>query len=290
YKAKYFIVELPTGSRVVSAESYGKSSWARTAKILVVSAAGSLDRYFLKVPTRSGKSAQAFVEGEYRSANDIRIAAKGLAPKPVGWGEYQDGSETVYFLVSEFCDMDFIQEPDPAQLALQLARIHQTTSQNGKFGYDTPTVIGVMERSVTWENSWAKVFSYQLKDAIHYDNKANGKWSELDAACGQLIKVVIPRLLGILQSGGRTITPALIHGDLWEENIGINKRNGNIVFFDPGCIAYNESLYLCEKYAPFPDMDKYMPSRDPTVTGERIAVTLQSTYSGHVSDWQSPSM
>ncbi|KAK8030920.1 hypothetical protein PG990_000654 [Apiospora arundinis] len=227
---KAVVEKLPTGSRVVSAESYGKSSWARTAKILVVSAAGSLDRYFLKVPTRSGKSAQAFVEGEYCSAKEIRIAAKGLAPKPVGWGEYQDGSETVYFLVSEFCDMDFIQEPDPTQLALQLARIHQTTSQNGKFGYDTPTVIGVMERSVTWENSWAKVFS-----STHQTLRASGR-----------VKRPEP--------------------------------------------AYNESLYLCEKYAPFPDMDKYMPSRDPTVTGERIAVTLQSTYSGHVSDRQSPSM
>lgn len=76
---------------------------------------------------------------------------------------------------------------------------------------------------------------------IKYDNETNGTWAEYDAACKQLIDVVIPRLLGALQSDGRSITTTLIHGDLWERNIGIDIETGNIVVFDPGCTyAHNE--------------------------------------------------
>lgn len=76
---------------------------------------------------------------------------------------------------------------------------------------------------------------------IKYDNIANGPWPQYDAACRQLINAVIPRLLGALQSDGRSITPALIHGDLWEQNVGIDEETGENVVFDPGCTyAHNE--------------------------------------------------
>ena len=97
------------------------------------------------------------------------------------------------------------------------------------------------ERTVIWEESWAKSFTLQLKDVIKYDNETNGPWPEYDAACKQLIDVAIPRLLGALQSDGREITPRLIHGDLWERNVGIDMETGETVVFDPGCTyAHNE--------------------------------------------------
>jgi protein-ribulosamine 3-kinase len=43
---------------------------------------------------------------------------------------------------------------------------------------------------------------------------------------------VIPRLIGILESNGRSIKPCLIHGDLWETNIGTDIETGNIYIFD----------------------------------------------------------
>ncbi|KAK8046677.1 hypothetical protein PG996_014741 [Apiospora saccharicola] len=339
---------LPTGSRVIREESYGKSNWAITARVLTISAAGIPTPYFLKVVTQAHIiDARAFVEGEYHSSKDICAAAAGLVPEPLGWGEYQDGSETVYFLLSEFRDMDFDQEPDPIRFTSQLARVHRATSPNDKFGYHVPTAIGIMEKTVMWDDNWARFFTNQLKGVIEHDNKANGKWSELAAVCSQLTGTVVPRLLGALQSDGRTIMPALIHGDLWEENIGINKKSGGLVLFDPGCIyahnemefgiwrccwsryfrkpgyldmyhqhirpsepakewhdrnrlyciyaylvasanhpgtsgprcheiAYNDSLYLCEKYGRFDGMNKYNPLKDPTVTGERLDVSMQS--------------
>lgn len=98
-----------------------------------------------------------------------------------------------------------------------------------------------MERTVTWEKSWAESFTHQLMDVIKYDNETNGPWPEFDAAFKQLIDVVILRLFGVLQSDGRQITPTLIHGDLWEQNVGVYKETGQTAAFDPGCTyAHNE--------------------------------------------------
>jgi len=126
--------------------------------------------------------------------------------------------------------MDFSAAPEPGLFTSQIAELHRRgTSPNGMFGFPVSTVCGKMERTVVWEKSWAKSFTHQLKDVIRFDNETNGPWPEYDAACKQLIDVAIPRLLGALQSDGREITPALIHGDLWERNIGIDWKRARLL-------------------------------------------------------------
>lgn len=76
---------------------------------------------------------------------------------------------------------------------------------------------------------------------IKYDKITNGSSPAYEAACDQLINKVIPRLLGILQADSRQITPTLVHGDLWEGNIGIDMESGNAIAFDPGNVyAHNK--------------------------------------------------
>jgi hypothetical protein len=41
--------------------------------------------------------------------------------------------------------------------------------------------------------------------------------------------------------------------------------------------AYNNTSYLCEKYAPIDGIDKYDPSIDPSLTGACI--------DPHLADW-----
>jgi hypothetical protein len=40
---------MPRGTKVVSAESWGVSTWTKTAKVSVILSDGNLKRYFLKV-------------------------------------------------------------------------------------------------------------------------------------------------------------------------------------------------------------------------------------------------
>ncbi|KAL8801182.1 MAG: hypothetical protein Q9182_004630 [Xanthomendoza sp. 2 TL-2023] len=333
---------MPKGTQIVSAESHGISAWTKTARITAVLGDGTRKRFFLKCAT--GQGARPLVEGEFHSAAAIDAVVPGLVPKVAGWGEYDNGKTHTYFFLGDYHDMDFSAAPDPESFMSQIANLHRNgKSPNGMFGFDVPTACGKMERTVIWEKSWAKSFTHQLQDVIKYDNEANGPWVEYDAACQQLIDGVIPRLLGALQSDGREITPALIHGDLWERNIGVDKETGQTVLFDPGCtyahnemefgtwrctwafyfnspvymrhyqryiepsepvdewddrnrlysihpylndsaghpgslsrqIAYNDMLYLCEKYAPSDCLEKYDPEKDVSLTGAYVPFTMK---------------
>ncbi|KAI1762700.1 Fructosamine kinase-domain-containing protein [Hypoxylon sp. FL1150] len=323
---------MPIGTKIISAESSGISAWTKTAKVSV---------YCMKCAT--GQGAHALTEGEFHSASVINEAVTGLVPKPVGWAEYYNGEIPTYFFLGDFHDMDFSVAPEPADFMSKIVELHRGTSENGMFGFPVPTVCGKMERTVTWEKSWAQSFTHQLKDVIKYDNETNGPWPEYDAACKQLINVVIPRLLGALQSQGRNITPSLIHGDLWERNVGIDMETDETVLFDPGCvyahnemefrtwrctwafyfnspiymrmyqrhiepsepaeewddrnrlysihpylndsaghpgsisrkIAYNDMLYLCEKYGPLDSLEKYDPEQDISITGAHIPFVMK---------------
>ncbi|KAJ4164820.1 hypothetical protein LMH87_006478 [Akanthomyces muscarius] len=232
---------LPPGIEVQEAMRSGVSAWAKTARLSTILKDGSERQYFLKCIT--GQGARALVEGAYHSAVTINQACPGLVPEPSGWGQYSIGpGEICYFYVCAFHDMRFNEAPDRRAFADTIAAMHKNgKSPTGMFGYPVKTVIGKMERTVTWEDSWAACFTNLLRDVIDYDNDTNGVWPELEAACNQLIDVVIPRLLGALQSDGRNITPALVHGDLWENNVGCDTSTGKIVVFDPGCTyAHNE--------------------------------------------------
>lgn len=163
-------------------------------------------------------------------------------PNAAGWGEYTNGDTQVYFYLGNFHDMELFAAPEPIEFTSQIAELHrQGASPTGMFGFPVPTVCGKVERVVNWEKSWAKLYARQLEALIKKDTATNGYWPEYDAACKQIINAVIPRLLGALQSDGRDITPTLIHGDLWEGNVGIDMETDETISFDPGSTyAHNE--------------------------------------------------
>ena len=114
------------------------------------------------------------VEGEYKSAAAINAVVPGLIPEPAGWGEYHVGDQKHYFFLGDFHDMDLSTPPDPAEFSTLVAALHRKgTSPTGMFGFHVPTVIGKMERTVTWERSWAASITHQLKDVIRYDNEGD---------------------------------------------------------------------------------------------------------------------
>ncbi|KAI1777246.1 Fructosamine kinase-domain-containing protein [Hypoxylon cercidicola] len=51
------------------------------------------------------------------------------------------------------------------------------------------------------------------------------------------LEQLIPRLLNPLTADGRSIKPCLIHGDLWESNIGTDANTGELYIFD-ACSYY----------------------------------------------------
>ena len=109
----------------------------------------------------TGRGARPLTEGEYHSARAIDAVVPNMVPKAAGWGEYHNGESQVYFYLADFHDMDLSAPPEPASFVAHIAAMHQNgTSPNGMFGFSVPTVIGVLERTVTWEKSWAKSFTH----------------------------------------------------------------------------------------------------------------------------------
>jgi len=174
--------------------------------------------------------------GEYYSAGVMTNHVSDFGPKPAGKGEYHDETgKCVYFYVMEYHDMDQQSPPNPAELVNRIAELHsKAVSPNGRFGFPLVNGRGTLDRSEHWEESWAAQFAYLLRGLITLDNAVNEIWPEYDDACRQLIDRVIPRLLGVLQSGGRNIEAVLCHGDLWEGNVATDVETGKIIIFDPG--------------------------------------------------------
>ncbi len=189
----------------------------------------------------SGQGSEASASGEWHSATVIARAAPGHVPQPHFWGQYLYRRDLYSYYLQDYREMTLGTPPDPAQVVDIITRMHRKTSYNGSFGYFRPTVIGTMQRTTRWETSWVTAFTTHLKDVFGHDRDTNGPWPELKAACGELIRTVIPRLLGVLQSGGRSISPALIHGDLRERRVGVDQETGRAMVFGPGCFfAHNE--------------------------------------------------
>ena len=90
-------------------------------------------------------------------------------------GGYHVGDQKHYFFLRDFHDMELSTAPNPVEFSTRIATLHRKgTPPTERFGFHVPTVIGKMERTVTWERSWAASFTHQLKDTTKYDKETNG--------------------------------------------------------------------------------------------------------------------
>ena len=180
------------------------------------------------------------VLGEYEAELAIYETMPELVPEPYVWGQCKAASPPVFFIIKDFCDMSF-HLPEPTQFCAKIAKLHEISrSPTGKFGFHVPTVQGYVEQTVGWDSSWASFFSKLIAGLVQHDLEANGSWKEYEDAFEKTQKHVIPRLLGALESEGRTLIPKLIHGNLKEENCGTSLETGDIQIYD-ACSYYAHS-------------------------------------------------
>lgn len=131
--------------------------------------------------------------------------------------------------------------PDPEEFATRIARMHcNGRSPGGKFGFPVTTCDGPLPHPVAWQASWAEFFAELLQSRVRMDAEACGPWPELKRTADQVASKVVPRLLNSLVWHGRPIKPSLIHGDLWDANVG-TVGAGNTIIYDAGSYyAHNE--------------------------------------------------
>lgn len=220
---------------VISARFCGESAWTVTAQVVLQYPDGTKGQFFIKsAPGRHGRS---MLEGEYHAM----VALLGFGPKPLDWGKYKSENPEAYFFISEY--VDFQEEmPEPDELCSRLACLHRVNqSPTEQFGFSIPTCQGRVLQYVDWESNWTTFFVKLLWHVIDQDFEVNGPWEDLEVVEKRFTGRVVPRLLDALVEDGRVLKPRLIHGDLWEGNIGTSRKNGDIYLFDAACLyAHHE--------------------------------------------------
>jgi protein-ribulosamine 3-kinase len=258
---------LPPGEKILKIVKHVYSSWASTRRLVAESSDGRPASYFLKVTTHSrcyglanhsrtlkiilSVDADERVLGEYEAMRAIYDTAPNFAPEPLGYGKCvdQDG----HFFICRFLHIDHNTLPEPVSLAKKLAELHKNSvSPTGMFGFHCKTFDGKLPLNTAWESSWTKFFTTLIQDVYNMDVKVNGFWQELDEVMQVTYEKLIPRLLDPLTAEGRSIKPSLIHGDLWESNIGTDVQTKEVYIFDAcSYYAHHEkevAIWRCEHH------------------------------------------
>ncbi|KAJ5921214.1 Fructosamine/Ketosamine-3-kinase [Penicillium verhagenii] len=261
---------IPKSERVISIEKHDTSSWAVVARINVKTTDDSPRAYFLKVcyhfvtlnlevrgdseiflhqVLATGDAAER-VLGEYVAMNEIYQTLPDFAPKPRGYGKCQN--QEAHFFICDFLTISH-NLPDPVHLGKKLAELHhKSQSPTGKFGFHCTTFDGKLPLNTTWDSNWTSFFTKLMRDVYQLDVEINGFWKELDDAMQITLERLIPRLLHPFTADGRSIKPCLIHGDLWESNIGTEPTTGEIYIYD-ACAYYAHhekevGIWRCEHH------------------------------------------
>ncbi|ROW00291.1 hypothetical protein VMCG_07252 [Cytospora schulzeri] len=225
---------LEKGVKVVQVKKHGESFWAGTFKIDCETEAGECRSYFLK--TLSSPDAAERVYGEFRSMKEIHETLPTAVPTPRGYGPccHEPGT---YFYICDYIEATR-SLPDHVRLGFKLAELHHNSrSPNGMFGFHCPTYDGDQVTNTTWDSSWTRFFKRRVHEAYMLDLERNGHWKLYEDVVKVALDGLIPRLLDVLTENGRSIRPVLIHGDLWESNIGTEEATDEIYFWD-ACAYY----------------------------------------------------
>lgn len=156
---------------------------------------------------------------------ELYKTVSALIPKPHAWGKLTTQYPPTYFFLCDFVNISD-RLPDPVTVGARLAELHQkSVSPTGKFGFHVPTYDGKLPQTVDWDGSWPSFFTKLILGVFKLDVEVNGPWKELEDVLHVVIKQVVPRLLGALESDGKVVKPCLIHGDV--SSIDLAFKSGN---------------------------------------------------------------
>lgn len=148
-------------------------------------------------------------------------------PNSIACGSFKDTADAHFYL----CDFHSLSDelPDIRPFTARLAELHtKGASPNGKFGFQVVTYHGNLPQDNTYTDTWEEFFANGLKHMLKLNKSAAGP-SELDALAPAMFEKVIPRLLRPLKTGGRSVKPSLVYGDLWCSNTAIDLETDNLL-------------------------------------------------------------
>lgn len=192
--------------------------------------------YFVKL---NQASQIAMFEAEAAGLQQMYATRTIRVPAPICFGTVGSSG----YLVLEWLDLGRGSSQAWEEMGRQLARLHQTTSQNG-FGWERNNTIGSTPQVNSWTQNWTEFFAeHRIGYQLSLARRQGGHFPKQN----QLI-AAIPRLLE-----GHTPQPSLVHGDLWSGNAAI-AESGEPAIFDPATYYGDREvdLAMTELFGGFP--------------------------------------
>jgi fructosamine-3-kinase len=174
-------------------------------------------KYFLLVQPNKSKE---FFTTEAAGLKDLKQAGVTV-PEVYDVGEI---NEDAYLLIS------FLEEGTSGSyrdLAEMIAKMHQTYSDNGQFGYKYPHQGSDITFNNDWTDSWIELFVERRLDKLRDENVQANKWKQKQVDTYEKVREIMVDELSNHQS-----EPSLLHGDLWGGN-HMFLTNGQPALFDP---------------------------------------------------------
>ncbi|KAL8395396.1 hypothetical protein RB595_003054 [Gaeumannomyces hyphopodioides] len=233
------IKALPSVETVIDVIKLADSAWAAASRIIVRQTGGEEESYFVKVSV--GHHGREALKGEYEATAAIHAITPGFCPKPIAWGTFQ-ADDNSHFYVCKYYDLDPVARPPKVSFCANLALLHSSrTSPEGKFGFHCVTYNGNLPQDNTWCDKWEVFFAQGLRHVLNVREERAGPDPELTELLPAIFDKVIPRLLRPLETDGRKLVPALVHGDLWCGNASVDEATGEGIIYDPASFwAHNE--------------------------------------------------
>ncbi|KAK4033087.1 Fructosamine kinase-domain-containing protein [Parachaetomium inaequale] len=242
---KYSFQDLPKSGKVVRVHQLRLSNWCDTTRYDVELPDGTLESFFEK--RAFGENGADLIQAHWHSESSIFKFIPEFTPRPIASGAYRSNPDAHYILM-EFEDMDNETVPGPeeymaAPAALQLRSLGQSPA--GKFGFPVATLFGHLKHSNSWQSSWQVWWTNHMKFILEREEEIRGQHTEQNTRLvDDYMSKVLPRYLGPLESGGRSIQPALCHTDLWPGNVKFKTDSGSAVVFDANALWAHSEVEL----------------------------------------------
>lgn len=192
--------------------------------------------FFVKI---NKKIHQANFEAEVEGLAHFKSTQLFKVPKVICTGVVSNHS----FLVLEHITMTRGNEQTWFHFGQALAEMHHTHTQQ-MYGWQTDNFIGLTEQCNIWKNKWSSFFAEQRI----------GFMLQLLAEKGHIladIDTVVESVKTLLS--GHSPTPSMLHGDLWQGNMGFHKSRP--VLYDPAFYFgdHETDLAMTELFGRFPE-------------------------------------
>lgn len=168
------------------------------------------------------------MHGTFESEQLMYKFAPQNVPEPIACGTYMSMSDMHFYIC---ISRDMVDNPPvPSKLGALVSNFHLDSmgkSPDGKYGFHVTTHLANVVNDNTWCESWEEWFANAMRQMMKVEENSHGHKEELVILTDPLFKNVVPRLLRPPETGGREISPCLIHLDLWSGISSSTQRQTN---------------------------------------------------------------